>query len=108
MNDAPHGRNEKTPEGRIAEQVFRINRQVASLRGLPGNLPMHADIADYREGLRLYMRRELLTALRDEARQIASIEAIRKARVLYLESRELELQRELDKINAEIALLEAA
>jgi hypothetical protein len=108
MSHDPRHPHETTPEGRIAEQVIRINRRISRIRGLPGSLPMQADFADYRDGLELYMRRELVTALRDEARQIASLEAIRKARVLYLESRELELQRELDKINAEIALLEAA
>lgn len=108
MSQELRGRSEDAPESRIAGQVVRINHQVARIRGLPVNLPMLPDYADYRDGLRLYMRREILTALRNEAREIASVAAIRQSRVLYLENRELELQREIDEVNRQIMMLEQA
>jgi hypothetical protein len=108
MKVEPFRAGEPTIEGRIAARVDQINHRISKIPVLPGNSPMQADFADYREGLRLYLQLEVLTALRDEARKIASLEAIRKGRALLLESRELELQREIDVVNAKIAELEAS
>ena len=108
MTPDPRTQNETTPEGRIAVQAAAITRRMARMARHPENRVIVADVADYREGLRLYVRLELLTAVRDEAVKIASAEALKKSRSLFLANRALELQKEIDAINAEIAKLEAA
>ena len=88
---------------RISEQAFAINEQRMNSKGMSGRGPKYADRADFREGLRLYVARELLTARRDEAKESHEKIAVDEGRRLYLINRALELQQQIDAIDAEIA-----
>jgi len=106
MGQDPRTQNETTPEGRIAVQAAAITRRIAQMSRASVNRVIVADVADYRDGLRLYVQLELMSARRDEAQQSHEKLAIDKGRKLYLFNRALELQEKIDAIVAEIAKLE--
>lgn len=98
---------ENTPEGRIAAAAFSILDRIIQTYAHTGHGPKIPDRADFRDGLELYVQREILSARRDEAKRSVEQDALRKGRELYLTVRILDLQKEVDIINRKIAKLEA-
>lgn len=87
MTRSPRIDMEETPEGRIAEAAYEI--MTLRLNALP-----HAEMtdrADFRDGLRLFVWRELLMVQVDEARLWGKFQRVR------------DLLSQLDQINEDIA-----
>jgi hypothetical protein len=88
---------------RLAERAYAINEEKMHLPRMSGRGPSFADRRDFLDGLRLYVFREILMARLDESRESLEKIAIDKGRKLYLMSRTLELQKQIDEINLAIA-----
>jgi hypothetical protein len=74
-----------SPEERIAAAARALQLHYEPESKVP-------DIADYRDGLRVYVRRELILARIDEARQISGTVLTERIRVLAAELAKCEME----------------
>lgn len=86
---------EDTPEGRIAAAAFAILDETVVRYGKTGHGPRFPDRADFREGLQLYVRREIVIAKLQVIKDHGTFPAA------------IKLQMELDQVNWEIAKRES-
>jgi hypothetical protein len=83
----------------VQEPVDTVEGRIASM----GHALMSRHLDQFRDEMRLIAKRERLVAQRDEVRKALGEQAHIKGRELYLTHRAIELQKELDAANIEIA-----
>lgn len=87
---------EDTPEGRISAAAYAIIDATVARYSREKCGPKLPDRADFRAGLELYIRRELVKVRIETAKKYGTFPAV------------MEWQKELDTINFDIAKFEAA
>lgn len=87
----PRTDHEKTPEGRIAAVAFDILDETVVNYAKTGSGPKLPDRADFRDGLKLYVEREILQAKLEVVKEHGTFPVARS------------LQKKLDAVNREIS-----
>lgn len=82
---------EDTPEGRIAAAAFMILDEIIVRFARSGTGPARPDRADFRDGLALYVQREIIQAKLDVVKQHGTF------------PQAIDLQKQLDAVNFRIA-----
>lgn len=90
----PRTDREETPEGRIAAAAFNILEATIVRHAKTNRGPKLPDRADFRDGLALYVQREILTAQLAVVKQHGTF------------PHAVELQKKIDEINWQIAKAE--